>query len=158
VLIDKTGAVAELRLPKIETPRTPDQAEFTALINRLWLDASKTAKFIRRADLWRAKQLCDGEMKQHLLTLLEWHAAARQDRRDVWYEGRFLAEWADPQILAELPATFAAYEITDLTRALLVTLNVSRRLADELAAQLGLAYSIETDRIVSQHLQDILLR
>jgi hypothetical protein len=91
VLIDKTGPSTELRLPAINLPSLPTQAEFADLINRMVLDAIKLAKFIRRNDLWRAKQLCDGEMKQHLLTMLEWQAAAQHDKRDIWYDGRFLA-------------------------------------------------------------------
>ena len=61
VLIDKTNTTAELRLPKIELLQPPTQTEFTALINRMLLDAFTAAKFIRRRDMWRAKQLCDKE-------------------------------------------------------------------------------------------------
>ncbi len=39
VLIDKTGTSTTLRLPEIPAPHQPDQAEFTALIGRMWLDA-----------------------------------------------------------------------------------------------------------------------
>jgi hypothetical protein len=31
-------------------------------------------KFIQRGDTWRAKQAVDGELKECLLRLLEWHA------------------------------------------------------------------------------------
>src|SRR5512136_2521662 len=41
VLIDKTGASTNLRRPEIDPPPLPDQADFTALINRVWLDAVK---------------------------------------------------------------------------------------------------------------------
>ena len=154
-LIDKTGAATTLHLPAVTTP-LPDQVEFTALINRLWLDAIKTAKFIRRHDLWRAKQLCDGEMKQHLLTLLEWQAALQEDRRDIWYDGRYLAEWADGEALADMPATFAAYEAADLQRALLATLDLARRLIRDVSDQLGDTYPTEADQFVTQQLQDML--
>jgi aminoglycoside 6-adenylyltransferase len=156
VLIDKTGSPVELRLPKIDAPKLPNQAEFTALINRAWLDAVKAAKFIRRNDLWRAKQLCDSELKQQLLTLLEWHAAVRQDGRDIWYDGRFLNEWADREALADLPGTFAAYSAEDLQRALLATLALFRRLANDTASRLGYAYPADTDQDVTARLESIL--
>ncbi len=156
VLLDKTGASAELRLPKIDAPQLPTQEAFTALINRMLLDAVKAAKFIRRNDLWRAKQLCDNEMKQLLLTLLEWQASAQQGQRDVWYDGRFLNEWADRDALAALPDTFATYQAADLQRAFLATLDLFRRLAHEAAAQLGYAYPTEVDRFVAEHLRSIL--
>jgi hypothetical protein len=158
VLVDKTSSDAvssELRLPPIVAPHVPTQDEFTALINRMWLDAIKTAKFIRRTDLWRAKQLCDGEMKQHLLTMLEWQAAVQSDARDIWYDGRFLDEWADRQALAVLSQTFAAYQAEDLQRALFATLALFRSQAQEVAARLGYAYPDETDRFVTDYLRTI---
>jgi aminoglycoside 6-adenylyltransferase len=153
VLIDKTNSSAELHLPTSDAPPLPTQVEFSSLINRMALDAIKTAKFIRRSDLWRAKQLCDGEMKQHLLIMLEWQAAAQKDQRDIWYDGRFLAEWADGAAWAELPRTFAAFKATDLSRALLATLDLFRHLAREVAERLHLTYPDEIDRFVDRHIR-----
>jgi aminoglycoside 6-adenylyltransferase len=156
VLVDKSSASTELRLPKINALPLPDQAEFAALINRMWIDAIKTAKFIRRHDLWRAKQVCDGDLKRHVLTLLEWQAAAQRDQRDIWYDGRFLAEWADREALTELPATFAIYEITDLRRALFATLDQFRRIARDVARQLDFPYPLKTDRVIDDHIRSML--
>jgi aminoglycoside 6-adenylyltransferase len=156
VLVDKTGTSAELRLPQINLPPLPDQVEFAALIDRMWLDAIRTAKFIRRHDLWRAKQVCDGDLKQHLLTMLEWHAAAQQDQRDIWYDGRFLTEWADREALAELPATFAAYDIADLARALFATLDLFRRLAQDVARRLDYPHPLQADRAIADHIHSML--
>ncbi|CAG0931118.1 Aminoglycoside 6-adenylyltransferase [Thermoflexales bacterium] len=156
VLIDKTGAPPELRLPPLDAPRPPTPAEFAELFNRMWLDAVKAAKFIRRNDLWRAKQVCDGEMKQHLLTVLEWQAAVQPERCDIWYDGRFLDEWADWQALAALPQTFAAYQAEDLQRALFATLDLFGQIAKELAARTRLVYPIEDERYLNQLVQAIL--
>lgn len=156
ILVDRTGLSSTLRLPEIDALSLPDQAEFTALTNRMGLDAIKTAKFINRHDLWRAKQVCDSDLKQHLLTLLEWRAAAQPDQRDIWYDGRFLSEWADPPAVAELPATFAAYEVKDLRRALFATLDLFRRLARDVARQLDYAYPSEVDRVVDDHIHSVL--
>ncbi len=156
VLIDKTGSQREPRWPKIEMPKSPNQADLAALINRVWLDAVKAAKFIRRQDLWRAKQLCDCEIKRHLLTLLEWHAAIQQSQRDIWYDGRFLNEWVEPQALADLPATFAAYEAADLRRALFATLDLIRRLARDVARQLDYAYPEHIDQFADNYIHALL--
>ena len=141
VLLDKTDTSTELRLPKIDAPQPPTQAAFTALINRVLFDAIKTAKFIRRDDLWRAKQLCDGDLKEHLLVMLEWHAMTQEHAHDVWYDGRFIDEWADREVLAALPDTFAVYHAADLQRALFNTLDLFRRLAHEVADHLELRLS-----------------
>lgn len=155
VLVDKTGTSTALRLPARSTP-LPDRTEFIALLNRMWLDAIKAAKFIRRNDLWRAKQVCDGDLKQLLLTLLEWQATMQKDPRDVWYDGRFLAEWADREALAELPITFAAYDIADLTRALFATLDLFRRLARDIARQLDYPYPLQADQAIDDQIRTML--
>jgi aminoglycoside 6-adenylyltransferase len=155
VLVDKTGAAGELRLPALD-PRRPTPTDFVELLNRMWLDAMKTAKFIRRHDLWRAKRICDGQLKQHVLTLLEWQAATQPDRRDIWYDGRFLAEWADREAVAALPTTFATYSQLDLKRALFATLDLFRQLAQDVARRLEYAYPFETDRALTAQIGAIL--
>ena len=156
VLLDQTGATAELRLPKIDAPQPPTQAAFTALINRVFFDAIKTAKFIRRNDLWRAKQLCDSDLKEHLLVMLEWHALTQKRTHEIWYDGRFIDEWADREALAALPDAFAVYHAADLQRALFSTLDLFRRLAHEVAEHLGYAYPAEADQFVAGQIQLIL--
>lgn len=155
VLVDKTGATGELRLPTLDPPR-PTETDFAELLNRMWLDALKTAKFIHRHDLWRAKQVCDSDLKQHVLTLLEWQAAAQPDRRDVWYDGRFLDEWADRAALAALPSTFARYEAADLERAFSATLDLYRLLAQDVAQRFEYAYPAGTDRAMAEQIDAIL--
>lgn len=99
--------------------------------------AAKTARLVLRSDLWRDKQACDSELKTCLLNMLEWHARAIYGPgRDIWYEGRFLAQWADERVMAALPGTFALYNKSDINRALLQTITLYRWLADETAAQL----------------------
>ncbi len=157
VLVDKTapGPSQLLRLPTSTMSALPTEDEFTEAINRLLVEALKTAKFIRRRDLWRAKQMCDGELKQHLLKMLEWHAVALHGR-DIWYDGRYLDEWADGRALSVLPLTFASYQIDDLRRALFATYRLFRWLAQETAQQLGYRYPFEADQKVEQYLQRIL--
>jgi aminoglycoside 6-adenylyltransferase len=156
VLVDKTGTSIALRLPQVDTARLPDQAEFTAILNRMWLDSVKAAKFIRRNDLWRARQVCDGDLQQHLLTLLEWQAVAQSDQRDIWYDGRFMAEWADRAALAALPDTCAAFDRADLARALWASLDLFRKLAKEVAQRLKLMYPDEVDRSIADLIHSML--
>lgn len=156
VLVDKTGTSSQLHLPEMHSLPQPNQAEFTDVLNQLSLTALKTAKFVRRGDIWRAKQLCDGTLKQHMLTLLEWHAALPPNSRDIWYDGRFLHEWADPQDLENVPESFAAFRPDDVQRALLATLQLCRRLALTIAAQLMLDYPAHVDHFIDQQIHWIL--
>ncbi|HYN88985.1 MAG TPA: aminoglycoside 6-adenylyltransferase [Ardenticatenaceae bacterium] len=153
VLFDKNAPGSQSSPPVPEQPpeRHPSLEELTALVEHVLYDGVRAAKLLRRGDLWRAKRLCDCDLKQRLLSLIEWHARALYGlERDVWHGGCFLEEWANRQALAALPATFAAYDRDDLQRGLLATLELCRRLAMETAERLGYAYPSGSDgRIMS---------
>ncbi len=118
------------------------------------LDATRAVKLLRRGDLWRAKYQCDGAMKQHLLVMLEWHARANHGpQHDIWPEGRYLSEWADPRAVTALPNTFASYNTDDLWRALWATLDLFHTMALETAQLLGYAYPALTDEHVIEWLR-----
>ena len=143
-----------LLLSERRIPTQPKPDEFLAVVNHVLLYAARTARFLRRGELWRAKQQCDCDLKQRLLTMLEWHARATKGlEHDTWYDGRFLEEWADPRALATLPETFATYDKEDLWRALFVTLDLFRWLAAETAEQLGYAYPTLADNRVTGWLE-----
>ena len=136
VLFDKTGtADDEPYLPAPSTARAlPNQREFQDAEAHFWIVAAKAARLVKRNDQWRAKQACDSELKACLLTMLEWHARAVYGPEwDIWYEGRFVADWAETRAVSAIAGTFATYDQTDLMRALLATMALYRRLADEIA-------------------------
>ncbi len=136
VLVDKTASHGHPLPPFApRLPRPPSAFEFENACFGFLVAADKTARLLRRSDLWRAKMLCDGDLKSRLLTFLEWQAQAGHGLdEDTWYDGRFLVEWADPAALSALPATFAAYSGADLWRALRASTALFRRLATDCAA------------------------
>lgn len=137
VLFDKSPVQTLVEF-KRRLPTHPTRDELEATVNRVWLSAARVAKFVRRGDLWQATLECNGELKEYLLALLEWHARATHGLdHDTWHEGRFLTEWADPRALEALPATFARYDGDSLRKGLFATLDLCRRLAQEIAGQLG---------------------
>ena len=144
LLFDKDSPKTELHLPLPTAPAPPSEADYLALISAALLTATRTARLLQRGELWQAKAACDTALKGHLLTLLEWQATIKSNTPpDVWYDGRFISHWADPQALADLPATFARYEQADLWRALFATLTLFERLALEVGVALGYAYPAE---------------
>ena len=151
VLVDKTASRGQPMPGFASAPQLPPTEHvFQNAVFGFLVAADKTARLLSRGELWRAKMLCDGDLKLRLLTFLEWQAqAAHSFNADTWYEGRFLDEWADPMTLAGLPAAFAIYSQADLWRALLVTLALFRRLAVEIAERWGLVYPRRSDEQVT---------
>ena len=143
LLLDRTSFQGEIPLPHpAQNSSLPSHEEFQRAQGRFWITAAKAAKLIRRGDVWRAKQAVDGELKECLLNMLEWHAyCVYRPGQDTWYDGRALDRWADPRALDALPAVFAVYDSTDMKRALLESMTLFRWLTAELAAALGFPIS-----------------
>jgi aminoglycoside 6-adenylyltransferase len=128
----------------------PTQEEFLALCHDFLYHAVWAAKKLRRGELWIAKSSADCYMKGLLLGMIEWHACSERGwDHDTWHGGRFLEEWAYPGALDGLREAFAYYEDADLRRALLVTMDLFRRIGRETATRLGCAYPEEADERVT---------
>lgn len=160
VLVDKNGGLSPLdgssEASEVLSTSHPTAEAFLALINRVLLDAVRTAKMLKRGELWRAKQLCDGSLKQKLLTMLEWHARATNGLPyETWHEGRFLHQWADSQAIAALPQTFATYQEEALWPALFATLALFRRLAQKTGQRLGYEYPISSDKQITEWIKRV---
>lgn len=146
VLLDKTASNGNLSWQPDgkDAPCYPSAAEFNAASYNFLLAATRVVRYGERGDLWRAKFACDVDLKDGLLTMIEWHARAKNGiEYDTWYDGRYLAEWADPAVVAALPETFAAYNAADLRRALRANLSLYYKMAEETAAALNLPYPAE---------------
>ncbi|MEI6309748.1 MAG: aminoglycoside 6-adenylyltransferase [bacterium] len=127
-----------------KAPLPPSEAEFLQVVHDFWYHAVWTAKHLRRGELWWGKSCCDGWLKSLLQQILEWHArATRGPGHDTWLRGRFLEEWADPRVVAQLSGAFAHYDPADIWHALAVTMDLFRMVSLETAGLLG--YSYPTD-------------
>jgi len=100
-----------------------------------------TARKLRRGEVWTAKFCCDGYLKFRLLRLLEWWVIAESHGQvDTWHSGRFVDEWAPPELRDRLPTTFARYDAADIARALNATMDLFGDLGRRIAAHLGTPY------------------
>jgi aminoglycoside 6-adenylyltransferase len=145
ILIDKDGLAEQLTDATrwAENPLIlPTESTWTDTNHDFLYHAVWAAKKARRGELWIAKSSCDGYLKTLLLRLIEWHAITKNNR-DTWHKGRFLENWAEPEILAELPDTFARYTLVDVQRALLFSLRFYERFGREVAKRLGYAFPDE---------------
>ena len=129
----------DLPAPAPGRPLLPAASELNTMAAEIWLASIKAAALIRRADLWRARQLLDGALKKRLLVLIEWHARASfGSEHDTWYDGRYLAMWAAPWVVEALPDSCAVFEQRDMARALRASMALAGRLLREIARELDL--------------------
>lgn len=149
VLFDKDGMIDEFFKHGMKKfyykPPTPE--EYLNCVNDFWFHAVWTAKHLRRGEIFWAKAGCDGHLKDLLRRMLEWHVRATKSRkRDTWLRGRFLEEWADPRAIKELAEAFSRYDVSDIWRALINTMELFRWVAKETAAGTKYEYPEDADR------------
>jgi aminoglycoside 6-adenylyltransferase len=101
--------------------------------------------------------ITDGPLRRYLLRMLEWQARARRGADfDTWYGGRFMREWADAQLLAMLPETFATFEQADTYRALLASINLMDKLSRETAEKWQYLYPHATESRIREWVEALL--
>jgi aminoglycoside 6-adenylyltransferase len=141
ILVDKQEAGADNALAPPVEQGAPGAAEFEAAVHWFWICAHRAAVLVARGELWRARQVMDGDMRRQLQTMLAWHARAKSSAElDTWYDGRYLEEWVDPRALAELPEIFAAFDAASTARALGALLDLFAWTAWETAAHYSHPY------------------
>ncbi|TQR97481.1 aminoglycoside 6-adenylyltransferase [Paenibacillus ottowii] len=137
MLLDKTGN-GHLIIPQTTTtPLTPPISEtaFLQVVNMYCFASLYVAKQILRHDMWVAKQR-DTDCKQLLLQMIEWHAKALHGADyDTWHAEKFLNEWAEQEIVADLKKSFGEYDPHHSWAALIVSFELFNRLSLEVAAK-----------------------
>jgi len=141
VLLDKDGLGNQLPTARTfePAPFTPPSGEaFRNRVEAYYYGAVFTAKQIKRGNLWRAKW-ADQYQQKALLEMLEWHAkAAGEGQVETWSRGDFMQEWVSEETWEALHGVFGRFDAVDSRRALLASVALYTRLAEETAAKLGI--------------------
>ena len=149
ILLDKTALSNKLRKRSLPAPKNeaPSADEYQNLVNDFWYHTVWTAKKLLRGELWAAKFCVDGYMKYKLLWLLEFHAHVIHGwDYNTWHSGRFIDSWADRQAMRKMSTAFAHYEKEDIAKALVETMDIFSRIAQETAEETGYTYPAEAEK------------
>ena len=122
-------------------PRIPAEKELCNDINNLLFHIIWTFKKIKKGELWAAVRCINTYIRDLLLRLIESYNASVTKRSSVvMYNGRFLEDRTDGEILGQLKHCFAKYDEQDaidtLGHLVDVTWFVSKRLFETLGYQL----------------------
>lgn len=138
VLVDKFPGLP-VELEPLPAPSLPDADGLEQGVNAVLLDMFRAWKLAERGELWRAARAVNHDMHNALLRLIGWHALAVHGRAPGPY-GRFLEEWADPNVLALLEGAYAKNTRESVVRALRNTHRLLSLLVTEMAEKTGLPY------------------
>jgi aminoglycoside 6-adenylyltransferase len=153
VLVDKGGAASRMVgiVPPPADRTAPTAAGFAEIVHSFFSLSLWKSKLLLRGEGWMAAQVCDRQIKDRLLRMLEWHASA--DGRDVWYTGRFVERWADPAAAAALREVFGRYDEDDAWRALFASVDLFVRLGHETAERFGHAWPAAAEQLAGAWLR-----
>jgi len=158
VLLDKDGVTANMPHPTysafILIP--PNEARYLARLDGIWNNSIYVAKFLWRGDIMAAKNLLNDMANRQLRELLEWHIAGEHEWR--WRPGaggRGIQKVLDPELYAELLASYTGGGEDELWQSLFRTLALCRKAAIEVASKLGFTYPHENDRRMEIYLETI---
>jgi aminoglycoside 6-adenylyltransferase len=136
ILLDKDGIQPALPVKAASKAEHPPEEDFFDVVNDFWFHTAWTAKKLRRGELWVAIRCCDYYLKCLLLRVLEWRTVGK----DTWFNGRFLEQWAAPEVQEGLHLAFSHYDMEDTWRALRATMDLFDGSARQVAARWGYDY------------------
>jgi aminoglycoside 6-adenylyltransferase len=142
VLLDKRNLARRMTASGgAVAPRAPTQPVFLNAVHSLFGLVLWESKQLVRHELWMALGTVDQQVKQCLLTMMEWHSITMNPSlADTWYGGRLIEEWADPKVVKGLGETWPRYDSEAAWDALLATIDLFSVLARETAEALGYRY------------------
>lgn len=153
ILIDKKG-ISDRVLALGSEPRAiglPTEAAFANLVGDFYFHCLWAKKKLMRGEYWVAYRCVNGYLKARLLSMIEWYSRSiHGDAHPIGYDGRFLEQWADPEIIDELKACFCGMEKEPIATALNATGDLFSRLARIVADKNVFRYpTLGADRIRS---------
>ncbi len=159
VLLDKDSLFDGMSPPTYAAyvPDRPDEDTYLKLVSDFFSVAPGVAKYLWRDELLPAKWCLDYDMKHlHLRPMLEW----RMERDHGWSEpvgnlGKGLKKRLPPDIWREVEETYAGARVEENWGALFRTMALFRRVATEVADDLGYAYPLDLDLRVTAYVRAI---
>lgn len=159
VLLDKDGLLDEMPPPSHEAyvPDRPTEEAYLTVVNDFFGDAPYVAKGLWRDELLPAKWSLDFVMKHNYLRrMLEW----RMERDHDWSAptgnlGKGLKKHLPSAIWRELEDTYVGAGIADNWEALFQTMALFRRVATDVADDLGYTYPRDFDQRVTTYVRAI---
>ena len=147
VLLDKQGLAKRMASSVGEVaPKVPTQHVYLNTVHSLFGLILWESKQLVRHELWMALGTVDQQVKQCLLTMMEWQSiATNPELGGTWYGGRRVQKWADPRWVAALPQTWPSYDVEGAWDALLATLELFSQVAKEAAQSLGHRYPVDEE-------------
>ena len=128
------SAVKQQDPPYIAVTNTTQAIEFHHRINLILMKVVKAMQLLRRGELFNSLTMLDCQLRPRLQELIMMHAKATgNDALASKIRHRFLEQWVNPDLLFDYSKTFSTYDASEVTKALLTSIEIISRVASEIA-------------------------
>ncbi len=159
VLVDKDGLTNNLNEATFSeyVIKKPTKEEYEALVNDFFWDATYVVKNLWRDELYYAKYMLDNIIRfKCLLKIIDWHIATQHNWSISTNKyGRFFKRYLDSKTWTELEATFSDASIENNWRAFFNMIDLFRKLAKNVAKNLGYEYPYKIDQKVTEYCKKV---
>ncbi|MFH1089856.1 MAG: aminoglycoside 6-adenylyltransferase [Candidatus Uhrbacteria bacterium] len=160
VLLDKDCLTKNLPKPSIKFFKIPkpDKDEFLTTVYDFWFEFLGVAKYLKRGDLFFAKKIDNGIVKDLFLRMIIWNVLAKNNwakETPLHTDGKKLQSWAGKEIFEQLSKTYSGFNLKDSWKSLFASINFSRKLSIETCRLLGYKYPERIDKNISEYIEVI---
>ncbi|MBI2051176.1 aminoglycoside 6-adenylyltransferase [Candidatus Roizmanbacteria bacterium] len=158
VLLDKDGLTKDLPKPSIkffQIPK-PDKDEFLTTVHDFWFEFLGVAKYLKRGDLFFAKKINNGIVKDLFLRMIIWNVQAKNNwakETPLHTDGKKLQLWAGNEMFEQLGKTYSGFNLEDSWKSLFASIDFFRKLSTETCQLLGYKYPEEVDKNISGYIE-----
>jgi aminoglycoside 6-adenylyltransferase len=158
VLLDKDGFAHKLPKPSGSgfVEKKPTKDEFLTLVHNFWFEVLGVSKYLKRNDIFFAKSIDNGIVKEILLKIVIWNIQAKNDWKIKTHsEGKKMHSWLDDETIKTVGKTYSGFDQNESWESLSNTMEIFRKIAKETAGLLGYAYPEEVDKNISQYIEKL---
>lgn len=158
LLLDKDDTVGPLPEPsdRDHRPKPSDEKAFLDSCNEFWWVSTYIAKGLWRREIFYAKRVLEGVLREELVRMLSWHIGIKTGfSRSLGSHGRHVARELEPELLRLLHATYSETDCEATWDSLFAMCDLFRSLAVAIAERCGFEYPVRDDEETTAHLKHV---
>lgn len=159
VLLDKDGYDGKFPKPngKDFEEEIPTEDEFLTHIYNFWFEVLGVSKYLKRNDMFIAKSIDNGIVKELLLKMIIWNIQLKNNWNIKTHnEGKRMHSWLDDETINMLGETYSGFSRKESWESLLKTIEMFRRISQESAVLFNYSYPRNVDKNISDYIKKLI--
>ncbi|PEW13591.1 aminoglycoside 6-adenylyltransferase [Bacillus cereus] len=136
--------------------KKPTEKEFLDCCNEFWWCSTNVAKGLWREELFYAKGMLEGPVRDMFIVMLEWHIGMKTDFTvNTGKFGKHFEQYIEEDMWEQFKRTFSNAEYENIWESFFVMSDLFREVANEIANTYEYQYPQEDDDKVTNYLKHV---